>query len=123
MSKDKKSKVAISEDAMTEEPKNQGLEVHEPKIQEPKIQETKSQEPKHPAITLNETKKPANLRANAMPVDGYVLSIDGKLKKRYDTSEAAMAAGAKLKQDFPVIQIAVFDAAARSYTPVALPEN
>jgi hypothetical protein len=29
----------------------------------------------------------------------------------------------KLKQDYPVIQVAVFDATARSYTPVALPEK
>jgi hypothetical protein len=128
MSKEKISKEKISEKAMTEELKNQGSEVQEPKIQEPKIQElrtqeTKGQEPRHPAITLHENKRPANLPANAMPVDGYVLSIDGKLKKRFDTSEAAMTAGVKLKQDYPVIQVAVFDAAARSYTPVALPEK
>ena len=37
--------------------------------------------------------KPANLRANAMPIDGYVLSVDGKLKTRFETSEEAMTAG------------------------------
>lgn len=50
-----------------------------------------------------DTKKPANLRANAMPTDGYVLAVDGKLKTRFETLKEAMTAGAKLKQSFPVI--------------------
>ena len=72
---------------------------------------------------MSKTEKPGNLRANVTPNDGFVLSVDGKLKTRFDTSEEAMSAGLKLKQDYPVIQVAVFDAAARSYTPVALPEK
>jgi hypothetical protein len=58
-----------------------------------------------------------------MPVDGFVLSIDGKLKKRYESSEDAMAAGTKLKQNFPALQVAVYDAAGRNYTPVDLHEQ
>ncbi|HLA21140.1 MAG TPA: hypothetical protein VJZ74_06745 [Pseudolabrys sp.] len=69
------------------------------------------------------TAKPANLRANAMPTDGYILTVDGKLKTRFETSEEAMTASLKLKQSYPVIQVAVFDATARSYTPVVLPEK
>jgi hypothetical protein len=65
-----------------------------------------------------EAKKPANLRANAMPADGYVLAVDGKLKMRYETAQEAMTAGSKLKQSYPVIQVAVFNAAERVYTPV-----
>jgi hypothetical protein len=110
MSKEKKSKETETLD--------QGSVNEEPNIQESRVQEAKRQE-----IKLHETKKPANLRADVMPNDGYVLSVDGKLKKRFDTSEEAMTAGVKLKQDYPVIQVAVFDAAARSYTPVALPEK
>ncbi len=98
---------------MSKEPKNLVL-----KNQEPKNQELKAQE-----IMLQDTKKPANLRANAEPVDGYVLSVDGKLKTRYESAKDANAAGAKLKQSYPVIQVAVYDAAERSYTPVALPEK
>ena len=63
-------------------------------------------------------KRPVNLRANAMPADGYVLAVDGKLKTRFDTAQEAMAAGSKLKQRYPVIQVQVFDAAERMYTPV-----
>jgi hypothetical protein len=68
-------------------------------------------------------KKPANLRANAMPIDGYVLSVDGKLKTRYESSQDAIAAGAKLKQSYPMIHVAVYDAAQRNYTPVELHEQ
>jgi hypothetical protein len=71
----------------------------------------------------DETTKPRNLRANAVPADGYVLSIDGKLKARYETEIEATAAGTKLKQSFPVIQISVFDAVARTYAPVELQEK
>jgi len=70
-----------------------------------------------------DTKKPANPRADAIPTDGYVLSIDGKLKARYETSEEAMTAGSKLKQSFPVLQVEVFDAANRVYTPVELQDR
>ena len=69
------------------------------------------------------TEKPKNPRANVMPSDGYVLAVDGKMKTRFDTPDDAMTAGLKLKQSYPVIQIAVFDAAERSYTPVVLPEK
>jgi len=70
-----------------------------------------------------ETKKPANLSANAMPVDGYVLSVDGKLKTRYETSKEAMAAAVKLKETYPVIQIAVYDAVERKYSPIDVAEK
>ena len=69
------------------------------------------------------TEKPTNLRADVMPIDGYVLSVDGKLKSRFQTSEEAMTVGLKLKQDYPVVQVAIFDVAARSYAPATLPEQ
>jgi len=78
-----------------------------------------SQETKETKET-KESKKPANLLANAMPTDGFVLSVDGKLKMRYETSEAAMTAAAKLKETYPVIQVAVYDAVERKYAPVEL---
>lgn len=71
----------------------------------------------------SKTEKPTNLRANVMPINGYVLSVDGKLKTRFDSSDEAMTAAVALKQNNPVVQIAVFDAAARCYSPVTLPEK
>jgi hypothetical protein len=113
MSKEKKSKDTVSEEALDQGSVNE----------EQNVQESKLQAPKHHEIKLHETKRPANLRADVMPDSGYVLSVDGKFKKQYDTSDEAMTAAVKLKQSYPVIQVAVFDAAARSYTPVALPEK
>jgi hypothetical protein len=128
MSKDKKTKVTIGGEALNDESKVQEVEVRETKDQEQKIQELnfqglKNQESKHQEIKLQETKKPANLRANAMPVDGYVLSIDGKLKRRYESAKEATAAGVKLKQSYPVLQVSVYDATERNYTPVVLHEQ
>jgi hypothetical protein len=65
-----------------------------------------------------EAKKPANLRANSMPTDGFVLSVDGKLKTRFETAKEAMTAASKLKETYPVIQVAVYDAVERKYSPV-----
>lgn len=68
-----------------------------------------------------ESKRPTNLRADILPKDGFVLTIDGKMKSRYDTAEDALAAGTKLKQRYPVIQVAIYDATARVYTLVNAP--
>ncbi len=46
---------------------------------------------------------PVNMPANRMPTDGYVLTIDGKLKARYESAKDAAAEGEKLKQRFPAI--------------------
>jgi hypothetical protein len=70
-----------------------------------------------------DTAMPRNLRANVVPTDGFALSVDRKLKTMYETAAEAMAAGSKLKQKFPVTQIAVYDAAGGIYTPVELPEK
>ncbi len=70
-----------------------------------------------------DAKKPKNLPANAMPSDGFVLTVDGKSKTRYETEAEAIAAGAALKQKFPVVRITVFEPIARVSTPVELPET
>lgn len=82
---------------------------------EPKNQESKSQE-----IKLQGPKQPVNLRANEMPIDGFVLSVDGKLKMRYDTSKEAIMAASKLKQRYPVIRVAIYDAIARAFTTMEM---
>ncbi len=68
-------------------------------------------------------KKSENLRANARPKDGYVLSVDGKLKQRFDTSKEAVTAGEKLKEKFPVVQVAIYDAAGKTYNVIAAPPS
>ena len=70
-----------------------------------------------------DAKKPAQVRADAIPTDGYILTVDGKLKTRYETEQDAATEAAKLKQRFPVIQVSVYDAAARTYTAVDTQEQ
>jgi hypothetical protein len=53
-----------------------------------------------------------------MPSDGYVMAVDGKLKARYESESDAMTAASKLKQSYPVLKVAVYDAAQRTYTAV-----
>ncbi len=67
--------------------------------------------------------KPALPRADAVPVDGYVLSVDGKLKRKFEAPEEAYAAGLKLKQAYPVLHVQVFNAQARTYSPVLLADT
>ena len=66
-----------------------------------------------------DTMKARRLSANAMPIDGYVLVVDGKFKTQFKSSEDAMVAGLKLKEKYPVIRIEIFNAVERSYAPVA----
>jgi len=70
-----------------------------------------------------DTTKPTNLRANVIPTDGYVLTVDGKLKTRYEREAEAIAAGSKLKQKFPMIRVSVFEPVGRTYTPVESKEK
>ncbi len=63
------------------------------------------------------------IRADAIPTDGYILTVDGKMKRRYETEKDAATEAAKLKQQFPVSQVSVYDAAARTYTAVDTKEQ
>ena len=68
----------------------------------------------------DKVKKIANRRGDALPIDGYGLAVDGKIKSQHVTSEAALKAGLEIKRNFPVVQVMVFDAAAGTRTPVQL---
>ena len=72
---------------------------------------------------MSDTQRPENIKANRIPPDGFLLSVDGKFKARYETAEAATNAGEKLKMNFPVVQVAVFDAITKTLTPVELSDK
>jgi len=85
----------------------------------------KSPEPRHgaeqrPAEEVEE--RPRNIPANSNPTEGFALEVDGKIKSQYPTSEAATASGAELKRKFPVLQVTIYDAAAKTRTPVKAAE-
>jgi hypothetical protein len=67
--------------------------------------------------------RPKNLRANVYPVDGFALTVDGKIKQEYPSMEEAMKVGLALKTKFPVIQVTIYDATAKTRTPVELAET
>jgi len=71
----------------------------------------------------DDAKRPTQKRADAIPTDGYILTVDGKLKRRYETEQDAAIEAAKLKQRFPVIQVSVYDAKAETYTAVDAQEQ
>ena len=71
----------------------------------------------------SDSRQPENLKANRIPSDGYLLWVDGKFKTRYETADEATNAGEKLKMNFPVVQVAVFDAITKTLTPVELSEK
>ena len=71
----------------------------------------------------NGNTRPKNPSANTVPSEGYVLEIDGKFKKEYDSSEAAMVAALELKKKYPQIQVNVYDAKEHSRTLADLTEK
>jgi predicted nucleic acid-binding protein len=68
-------------------------------------------------------KRPVPIRADAIPTDGYILTVDGKMKRRYEIEKDATTEATKLKQRFPVVQVSVYDAAAGAYTIVNTQEK
>jgi hypothetical protein len=90
-------------------------------------------EAKKPVLSVKETKteqpvnnggaRPKNPSANILPTEGYVLEIDGKFKSEYETADTAMKAGLELKKKYPQIQVKLYDAKARTRTPVELSEK
>ena len=58
------------------------------------------------------------MRADLPPTDGFSLVVDGKYKLDYADMDGAMKVARELKKKFPVIQVAVYDAAAKTRTPV-----
>jgi len=63
-------------------------------------------------------KRAKSPRADLAPNAGFALSVDGKFKLDYPDMDGAMKVARELKKKFPVIQVAVYDAAAKTRTPV-----
>jgi hypothetical protein len=59
-----------------------------------------------------------NKGINLLPVDGFSLVVDGKLKTHYASAEPALKEALELKAKFPALQIMVRDNATGIRTPV-----
>jgi hypothetical protein len=69
----------------------------------------------HHGVEMKE-QRPRNIPANTYPTDGFSLEVDAKIKSQHPTLEAAMKIGAELKRKFPMIQVTIHDAAAKTRT-------
>ena len=66
-------------------------------------------------ITLADEIQPRNIqRADVAPADGFTLVVDGHYKAHYDDATAAQEAGAELLGRFPMLQVQIYDAAAKT---------
>jgi hypothetical protein len=55
------------------------------------------------------------------PNSGFALEVDGRLKTEFKTREGAQSGAEELKRRFPMLQIKIYDAAARTRYEVAVP--
>ena len=65
-----------------------------------------------------EEARPRNMPPNTSPTEGFSLEVDGKIKSQHPTLEAATTLGAELKRKFPMLQVMVYDAVAKTRTLV-----
>ena len=63
----------------------------------------------------------ATARLESPETGRYLLQVDKQTKGFFPTPEAAQSVGSKIKQRFPVLQVAIHDSVDNSRTPVKLP--
>jgi hypothetical protein len=71
---------------------------------------------KKPVLSIEEPEPKKPLRADRPPIDGFVTIVDGHFKSEFDTADAAEASGRKLKLAYPMLQIEIYDANAKTRT-------
>jgi hypothetical protein len=71
---------------------------------------------KKPILSIDEPEPKKALRADRPPTEGFVTVVDGHFKSAFDTVDAAETAGRKLKSAYPMLQIEIYDAAAKTRT-------
>ena len=69
---------------------------------------------KTPVLSIEEPNPKKSLRADRPPVDGFATIVDGHFKSEFDTIDAAEASGQKLKAAYPMLQIEIYDAHAKT---------
>jgi hypothetical protein len=57
-------------------------------------------------------------RADIIPINGFAMVVDGKLKTNFDDEASATRAGSELRARFPMLQIEVYDATTRVRTKI-----
>jgi hypothetical protein len=65
---------------------------------------------KKPDLSLGVAKPKTATRADRPPTEGFVTVVDGHFKSQFNTIEAAEISAGKLKADYPMLQIEIYDA-------------
>jgi hypothetical protein len=65
---------------------------------------------KKPVLSIDEPEPKKAVRADRPPTKGFATIVDGHFKSEFDTVDAAEASGRKLKSDYPMLQIEIYDA-------------
>ncbi len=60
------------------------------------------------------------LQSSELPKTGFALEVDGRIKTEFDTKEGADRGAIELKRRFPMLQIRIYDAAAKSHLEISL---
>jgi hypothetical protein len=69
---------------------------------------------KKPTLRIQEP-QPRNIqRADIAPASGYAMVVDGHFKTQFSEESAAKKAGSELLENFPMLQIEIYDATAKS---------
>ena len=55
-----------------------------------------------------------------LPASGFAMLVDGRVKREFNTEEAAVKAATDLKGRFPMLQIKVYDAETRQSETIEL---
>jgi hypothetical protein len=76
---------------------------------------------KKPKTETDEQQPRKVIRADKAPTSGYSLVVDGHFKSHHDTLEAAEKAGMALKNQFQMLQVQVYDAAAKTRSTIEWP--
>jgi hypothetical protein len=58
--------------------------------------------------------------ARELPATGYALEVDGRLKTEFATREGARSGAEELKKRFPMLQVKIYDAEARTREEINL---
>ena len=73
---------------------------------------------KKPTLHIEEP-KPRNIqRADIAPSIGYAIVVDGHFKTQFSDESAAKKAASELQSNYPMLQIEIYDATAKTRTLV-----
>lgn len=69
--------------------------------------------------SLPEEIQPRNIqRADRVPIAGFAMVVDGKMKTQFEDEASATKAGSELLAKFPMLQIEIYDAATKVRTKI-----